>query len=62
LLSEGLYLSLSGPCRVITKFNFPNPPIGALSLPVLKNNSLRCCSGVKEWTTDQKFLCKQYKA
>lgn len=39
-------------------FNFPSPPTGALSVPVVNCKNSLFCSSVNEWTISQNSLSK----
>lgn len=53
------YLSVSGPFLAMIIFNFPSPPTGALSVPVVNCKKSLFCSSVNEWTTSQNSLMKK---
>lgn len=53
------YLSVSGPFLAMIIFNFPSPPTGALSVPVVNCKNSLFCSSVNEWTIYQNSLVRK---
>lgn len=56
------YLSVSGPFLAMIIFNFPSPPTGALSVPVVNCKNSLFCSSVNEWTISQNSLSRKKSA
>lgn len=52
-------LSVSGPFLAMIIFNFPSPPTGALSVPVVNCKNSLFCSSVNEWTISQNSLVRK---